>query len=375
MAISEKQRLYGQVLVDFANATETDEAGLKYFENIQKAFGLPYPFIKKSKNNFPTLKDALSFFSATEIKCLNLISEKKMFDFHINCFIREVSVHYDVYSKFFRVGSYKEATPKDGYSFSPDKDGIIYNDISVDELKKLISSNSFYNISEEEKKEVFDSTIPRLIDLGEKISSIKISKKRYKEILEFEYTYEDIRLEHERIIMIRDDLQSFLDEITVTRDIAENKSFKEMLSRYNEARKSYTKITDQGILNEFAFDEAYFTDRNDFSVHTLEKIYNVPIFFCAVALFKTKENADYLKKCAMCEKFFIAKRLIKSRKFCSVCSKKNKFSKEEKASYMRDYRMGHKKQESNQKRNARIERLMDGGYSRADAERWASIDE
>ncbi|MDM7988633.1 MAG: hypothetical protein QUS13_15010 [Smithella sp.] len=245
----------------------------------------------------------------------------------------------------------------------------------MDELKKIISSSFFYINSGEEKKELFDSTVPRLIDLGEKISSIKISKKRYKEILKFEDTYEDIRLEHERIIMIRDDLQSFLDEITVTQDIAENKSFKEMLSRYNEARKSYTKITDQGIINEFAFDEAYFTDRNDFSVHTLNKIYNVPISFCAVTFFKKKENTHYLQKCAMCGKFFIAKRLIKSQKFCSVCSKKNKFSKEERTAYMRGYRMRNTRLESIQKRNAQIKRLMDAGYSRTEAEYWASSDE
>ena len=34
-----KARLYGQLLIDFANAETSDEAGLTYIENIKKSFG------------------------------------------------------------------------------------------------------------------------------------------------------------------------------------------------------------------------------------------------------------------------------------------------------------------------------------------------
>jgi hypothetical protein len=44
-----KDRLYGQLVIDFANAKTSDEACLKLLENMQGTFGLPPDFAEKAR--------------------------------------------------------------------------------------------------------------------------------------------------------------------------------------------------------------------------------------------------------------------------------------------------------------------------------------
>lgn len=52
----QRARLHGQLVADFANASGTDDACFKLFENMQKSFGFSSRFAKRAREVFPSLK-------------------------------------------------------------------------------------------------------------------------------------------------------------------------------------------------------------------------------------------------------------------------------------------------------------------------------
>ena len=59
--LTEKEKLYAKVILDLANAKDTNQAGLQYIENIQQAFGLPDEFKHGLRETFPVQPDAKEF--------------------------------------------------------------------------------------------------------------------------------------------------------------------------------------------------------------------------------------------------------------------------------------------------------------------------
>ncbi len=65
--LSDKDRSYGQVIVDYGNLkATTDDLGLKFIENIQKAFNFSDRFTKKAKKSSPILSDQLKNINIDE---------------------------------------------------------------------------------------------------------------------------------------------------------------------------------------------------------------------------------------------------------------------------------------------------------------------
>lgn len=82
-----------------------------------------------------------------------------------------------------------------------------------------------------------------------------------------------------------------------------------------------------------------------------------------------------LKQCRKCDKFFIASKNDDRIKYCPECSQKSKMSKAEKAEYMRQYRQRKRQERIAQRREARIENLIQrAGYSREEAEKVIEAD-
>jgi len=63
--LTEKEKLYAKVILDFANAEDTNKAGLQYIENVQRAFGLSDEFRQMAVNTFPVESDAKGLISKT----------------------------------------------------------------------------------------------------------------------------------------------------------------------------------------------------------------------------------------------------------------------------------------------------------------------
>lgn len=352
MAISNKQRLYGQLILDFANAKTTDEAGLKYFENLQKVFDLPYSFIEKAIIVFPTLKDLNSFLTDSDIQCLDLISKIKMIQYEIASLIYVHSLEYDIYSNTIHIDVDNKIQLDDGSYVVDTRVEPVCKILSIDKLKKMIRAYSIEPEFQKCREIILLSSIPEILRLGEKMISFKeMTMEKYKRLYEIEENYANVKLEHEHIEIIQKKTKSFLERIIHTRIPHTSK-----------------------ILNREFIDEDYFIDRSCFTAFSLEKIYDAPIDYCIALFFNNVENIEHLKKCELCKKFYIAKKLVERQRRCSECSTKTRFNKEQRSEYQRNYRQQIKKLRLVKEHRTKIDEFMKEGYSRKEAEKLASED-
>ncbi len=77
MASKETIRKHGQILVDFANSENTDEACLSFFSNIQDFLSFSPGFDEHIKKVFPFLSPYTEPMNETEKKILELILKEK----------------------------------------------------------------------------------------------------------------------------------------------------------------------------------------------------------------------------------------------------------------------------------------------------------
>src|SRR5208282_4602047 len=309
----DKKRFYGQLLVDFANAGSTDEAGFRYFENVQKVFGFPAKFTDKAKENFPTINNFYSSFNDREMQCFKLILEKKNIEMEILLAIDGEYLEYDIYSQSFSIR--KSITPqsKDGLckGYSESKDKII----TIEELKEIIRidrNRPGHNLEQKNALKI----LPKLIRIGKNIFAFKdISEVRYKELSECDTHYEDLISEHWHIENSQKSLKLLLDQIIKSPLLSDSKMIKEILLRYNETKKFKVYLSDDGTIKDKPFSEDFFLNRENIPFYDYgRQFYSGPISYCVVEFFKDLKNIKYLKKCKQCEDFFIASHV--SRQFC-----------------------------------------------------------
>jgi hypothetical protein len=74
----ESIRAHGQILVDFANAENTDEACFAYFKNIQSSLGFSSKFDEQIKKNFPYMSSFSESMNEAEKELLELVLKEKL---------------------------------------------------------------------------------------------------------------------------------------------------------------------------------------------------------------------------------------------------------------------------------------------------------
>jgi hypothetical protein len=83
-----------------------------------------------------------------------------------------------------------------------------------------------------------------------------------------------------------------------------------------------------------------------------------------------------LRRCEWCGTFFVASKVDSRIKYCAICSPKSKWSKETRREYQRKYWAKHRKAKEVQERIQYIDRLMDAGCTKEEAEKeYAEIKE
>jgi len=352
MAITCKQNLYGQLLVDFVNATSTEQAGLKYFENVQKVFGFSYRFTDQAKAAFPVLGNFLVPLSEPEKRCCGFISEIKKIEERIDYAFFD-NIKYDIYSKTFH---------RPDRNVHEDEEPTV-RELSIEEMKAMLQTYYRHLDSKQINNEILLSHLPKLLALGEQILSIEgISKERYKQISEIEAAYDDAQKEHSHIAGIQNVLNSLLHDVVKTEHKGDNKVINEILQRYNNRNKLSEQPTTTTAIDKKKFNEADFFSRNDCG-YDWYQIYNQPVDYCVNEFLGAIKNIEYLKKCERCGKFYIANKLIEKQKRCSICSKKTRKSPQEMADYMKKYR--HQKKSM---KEIQIKKHIEKGHTRKEAE-------
>jgi hypothetical protein len=131
-------------------------------------------------------------------------------------------------------------------------------------------------------------------------------------------------------------LKNTLDEIMISRTLQESRRFNSYLRKYNKIIKSTWGFDEGGkLIEKRSFDEDYLINIED---RKFREFLNDLITYSLVEYFKSKENKKYLKRCSLCDYFYIAMKDREDQKYCSECSRKNKMTPAERAKYMREHR-------------------------------------
>ncbi len=343
MTISE--RFCGDLLVDFANAKTSDEAGLNFIANVQKIFGFPLQFIAAAQSKFPQISSFFSALSLTEKEILHLIvNECKLLGLMIErgIFIDDV---YDNYN----LADYDYGEPRTlvlEYSDPLDHEVVKYKTIKIgksnkrnyEKIKKL-----FYILIPESQREKHQKEIDKIIEeffqslneyikAGDKILEVLhlkklVTIKRYNQIESMVNYYFSLQDEHNHIDAIKKDIIICFADI-IANQTSKSKAVKQLLAIHNQRMSSLTYVTQEGNLAVATplFKADVFLNRGALSYkvnvfHSSDDTshrfrgcttgpcncaYHEIIAYCLVEFLSRPQNQKYLKKCLICEDYYIA---------------------------------------------------------------------
>lgn len=296
--MTEKERLYGDLVIRMANGEDPYPALLKALGNIQKAFNFSPQFME----NFNlTVPDIIKYEWCDGMQRLPELLRKR-----------------DILESELRKMSSSR--------LSRSKKGILL-------LVKLTKINEWLALCETNLSKQYCDEIAQ------------IPSTVFRSIVYFRGVQKSVR--------------ETLEEIIEAKGLQESRRFNSYLRKYNKVIRSVWSFDEKGELIEIsAFKENVLANMEDpkFRGHLSDVI-----TYSLVEYFKANENKNYLKKCSLCRMFYIAVKKIEAQKYCPECSKRNKMSPAERAKYMRAHREMLKKKKEMQKRKetfAAAERLM-----------------
>ena len=292
----EKGWLYGQLLIDFANAETSDEAGLTYIENIKKSFGfsdkvkqfmedrdIPHEF-----EGFPPLSGIKSKFNEDE----NQLKKPEI--------------------------------PRKKIK-GPIKDGdiiITQAKIPSEKVGVLDDSVSFERMVIEEHKHI-DSLKSDLYACLQRINDVKGPvRSSYDNDEDF---YKAVRLP---LLSENKNNGKELDHGT--------RAMLSFVNKYHQIPAPVTCITlgDHGRFTAKhlpIFDADYFLNRYDrYASDFLAQYYDKPISYCLIEFLRDNKAVHRLKICPYCEKFFMARDTKRVKCYKDKCRKDYERKKKEK---------------------------------------------
>lgn len=339
MAISEQDKLYGDLIVDFVNAKTTDEAGLAYLDNVAKTLNVPSNGLRKAKEQFTKTKDS--------IKSLN-VHEKKVFDA-----ILSENEYFGKVCELIDEGVYVNQANNNNLlsyeGFDIEENSIAFHEnstIPIEELKDEDELWFEFDISESSKDYVVEVThlltnysvspdgIGKISDICENIEGeIKATRRlqalkkfisvgKYKELVKLKDDYYVMLKEHDFIKMIQSQLKNMLRQIIENGTIVGNEILTNYIERYNVFRShiTYLELSTDGEIEEKAlFMPEYFIE-SGINARPRRR-YEFPIVHYVVSYFKTSKNAEYIKQCPYCEYFFLATSKNRARCYAPECER------------------------------------------------------
>ena len=335
MAISKQDRLYGKLIVDFANTATVDDALFSLYENIQKAFGFSPDFQEKAKSVFPTIEYYKSQFSTWDVTLMMHLFEEKETLSALERKLWHPKMQFYGYDDTNKIFVFQKTEPEF------DEKGRVINHtaigdclaLSIDEVKKKIKSLSYgWSIPKESLGHV---DIP---DLVEKLNTLvrlrEEKKKRYSNDIIAEYeeqikSYSELIEAHTIIEGVKRTIRKVLEDICINRPLLEG-LFSLVMLEYNRVNINQVCLSKEGTLEksvqtyerwlllideEQTFSERFSRLRNTISCAMVEFLLN-------------PANLNHLKKCKYCKEYFIAE--SKNRKRCYSDNCRKEYEKEKK---------------------------------------------
>lgn len=298
--ISDRDRRYGQLIIDFANAKTSDEAGLKFLENIKKAFGFPdkLPTYKTGEYyvdeayQFPTME---SFKAKLETD----ITDSRQKEI-INKFITSYPSHL----------RFRHTSTTGGFIFP-----------NVHREQRMVIEMDPYISDPVEGSWEHDKDGDGIYTRGMNIAIVEECKKNgLTEKEENRITwildsyFEHLEPEHRYVDKLRSELNHILSAVVISKDYDDRalSIFCRLNEIYNKANNdtSVFEPSDDGsfVITTFpTFGAEFFINREDTCpALCLEDYYDRPIAYFLMTFFKEPQNQMYLRKCLICEDYYIS---------------------------------------------------------------------
>jgi hypothetical protein len=327
MAIPETTRKIGEVVTDFANAKDTDEACLKHFGNIQHVLTFSPDFVQRIGDVFPWTAPFTSL-SAGERELMELIYSEQMTKHEINKWLGVLCLRLedcDPEQDTLLIEQYRfEGGMSEG---EPDIDVRVDGQFSyrIDEFKAEFQDE----IGSGLRPDTFDG-INALMDIARRIEEMTaaLTSDRVKELYGLASMYHLVMMHHDQMVKIQDEFRGVLELISQGKPYHEIPSLPRLVGIYNGLPKSKMVLSE-----EDSFIEAAPINENDYfkieGLHDWLKRIGADLTYCLVEFVRGEDSRRYMKKCYECQEYFIS-RTKREQKFCSgKCRSKHYHSKPE----------------------------------------------
>lgn len=363
----DRWKRYGDLVAAFASGPNTNQILTDYFNNLRSAFGFSPEFVNKALCRFPVLSIYREKLTQEERGLLDVLVKKNEIletcqsaaatGNFLNVEYNPTNQIFTIIESLYDVGGIEDRK-------------FLETLVPKSEIQDFIDDMDIYEDALNDLKRGVDE----LIDISITIEKIAPqSTSRFQMIEEMARAYPGILKLHDYVKHFQESLKDVLLQIVKADRVYESEGFKKVLARYNLIRKKGFRVENNNLIEIGPFTENLFLNEEFYP--SRERMFNEPIAYCLVEFLKEKDARNYLRKCHHCQKFYIASRIIKNQKRCSVCSPLSRKSKEESAAYMGKYRQEQKKKRKKEMIETKIKRLMDEGYNRKQATELAMIDE
>jgi hypothetical protein len=364
-------RLFGQIVLSFANASTTDEACYNLFDLAKEAFGFSRQFSHRARKEFPSLSLFLSSLTRNErIFIKLLIQERKILDF-LNDQFGLINIRVDDYD-FIK----QSLSLRDIRVHASLEDGKLNSDIEYSSSYELnvddISVEDWQVMDKKTKNE-----LNKIFIVGQNIKKINQTVRGKKDQYSKKIApYLQILRLHNSINEMQNKVKYVLNKIVKRKNLFNDPIFNELLKLYNAEFDplleihSDGSITESNPITEEDFFESWLglppphdeTPITIFHDHPYKRI----LLYSLIEFLRGEEKRNLII-CDGCGKFDVKERVPKkgTKTYCKVCSPKNKMSKEKRREYQKKRRLREKQKKDKLRLDDRINNLMKRtGFSR-----------
>ncbi|MBN1932311.1 MAG: hypothetical protein JW786_11970 [Desulfobacterales bacterium] len=325
--LDERTRMMGQLVIDFVNAENSDEAGLTYLANLQKIFDFPEDFVEEAQGNFPRIYNYKSVLNEEETDALKCIVQK---DLVANIVLDEYFVlgvtgveTEEVFSNTTGESLYTQIVPitkQEASHFI--KRFIVENwgdSLSItanlqdihDKIEPLLRKERRGDGVQEVKSLLADF---QYLDAKLIQHKKRINPEKFSTIEKFANIFSQNYIEHKEMLSISTTLREVIIDIINNKKIVPSSFLNFFLVFYNLISWGKVYLAEDGLLvEELPFTESNFQrDKIEQTPLYLKEYYCQPISYCLINFLKNRDNLKLLHKCQNCGKFYISKTLRES---------------------------------------------------------------
>jgi len=325
----EREHLYGQAIVDFANAETTDDACLGLIKHIKKAQGFYSGFRKKAIHVFPLLSSYASLPKSEKMLFDHFHKEKELIN-KVGGTLAYIMAEFMSYDPAKKTLTYRTAPPIDPMNSKNVESFELVEELIHDLEKKLSKEFGLLGDIYPEYKDWKFREADALVKVGKGILDLKrtIPKSRYSEINELSKDYSKILSEHKQIQAHQRVLEKTLGSIVKGKIPFKTKIFKRFLKQYNSDCKTEIRTSPKGYLyHEMLFpSEDNFINLNvseDSEKGSWFEPYRIATVFYLVEFVKSLRDNGWknVKRCSHCKQLLIAKNPRRQRCYSESCRK------------------------------------------------------